>query len=173
MKSIFWELEYWSKYLIRHNLDVMYIEKNVFDNIFNTVINIKGKTKDNLNAREDLKIIYNRRKLEVDKRRPNVMPKALFTLTKEQKMRICEWIIHLKLPNGYASNLARCIDMKEMRLHDMKSYDCHVFMLKFIPTAFCEMLPEPVWSVLIEVSLLFQTLCSTTLDVNKLQELEA
>ncbi|KAL0454599.1 UNVERIFIED_CONTAM: hypothetical protein Slati_0799100 [Sesamum latifolium] len=32
-KSIFWELEYWSTHLIRHNLDVMHIEKNVFDNI--------------------------------------------------------------------------------------------------------------------------------------------
>ncbi|KAL0394679.1 UNVERIFIED_CONTAM: hypothetical protein Slati_4434100 [Sesamum latifolium] len=43
-KSIFWELEYWSTHLIRQNLDVMHIEKNVFDNIFNTVMDIKGKT---------------------------------------------------------------------------------------------------------------------------------
>ncbi|KAL0462817.1 UNVERIFIED_CONTAM: hypothetical protein Slati_0169300 [Sesamum latifolium] len=49
-KSIFWELEYWSTHLIRHNLDVMHIEKNVFDNIFNSVMDIKGKMKDNLNA---------------------------------------------------------------------------------------------------------------------------
>ncbi|KAK4389817.1 hypothetical protein Sango_2318700 [Sesamum angolense] len=64
-KSIFWELEYWSTHLIRHNLDVMHIEKNVFDNIFNTEIDIKGKTKDNLNARKDLKIICNRLELEL------------------------------------------------------------------------------------------------------------
>ncbi|KAK4390161.1 hypothetical protein Sango_2079400 [Sesamum angolense] len=67
------------------------------------------------------------------------MPKALHTLTKEQKMRICEWISHLKFSNGYGSNLARCVDMKEMRLQGMKSHDCHVFMLNFIPI----MLPEP------------------------------
>ncbi|KAL0380533.1 UNVERIFIED_CONTAM: hypothetical protein Sangu_0117600 [Sesamum angustifolium] len=88
-------------------------------------------------------------------------------------MRICEWISHLKFLNGYASNLARCVDMKEMRLHGMKSHDCHVFMLKFIPIVFHEMLPKPVWSALIDVSLLFQILCSMTLDVNKVQELEA
>ncbi|KAL0287390.1 UNVERIFIED_CONTAM: hypothetical protein Scaly_2766300 [Sesamum calycinum] len=64
-KSIFWELEYWSMHLIGHNLDVMHIEKNVFDNIFNTVMDIKGKTKDNLNARKDLKIICNRSELEL------------------------------------------------------------------------------------------------------------
>ncbi|KAK4390156.1 hypothetical protein Sango_2078900 [Sesamum angolense] len=131
----------------------MHIEKNMFDNIFNTVMNIKGKTKDNLNIRKNLKIICKRPKLDVDERRPNVMPIALYTLTKEQKMRICEWISHLKFPDGYASNLARCVDMKEMRLHGMKSHDCHVFMLKFIPIVFREMLPEPVWSALIEISL--------------------
>ncbi|KAL2230585.1 UNVERIFIED_CONTAM: hypothetical protein Sindi_1652900 [Sesamum indicum] len=54
-KSIFWELEYWLTHLIRHNLDVMYIEKNVFENIFNTVMDIKEKMKDTLNARKDLK----------------------------------------------------------------------------------------------------------------------
>ncbi|KAK4390162.1 hypothetical protein Sango_2079500 [Sesamum angolense] len=82
-------------------------------------------------------------------------------------MRICAWIGHLKFPDGYTSNLARCVDMKEMRLHGMKSHDCHVFMLKFIPIVFREMLPEPVWSALIEVNLLLQILCSMTLAVNK------
>ncbi|KAL0292685.1 UNVERIFIED_CONTAM: hypothetical protein Sradi_6979800 [Sesamum radiatum] len=124
----------------------MHIEKNVFENIFNIVMNVKGKTKDNLNLQKDLKVICNRLKLEVDVRRPNVMPKVLYTLTMEQKMRICEWISPLKFPDGYTSNLARCLDMKEMRLHGMKSHDFHVFMLKFIPISSREMLPEPVWS---------------------------
>ncbi|KAL0361017.1 UNVERIFIED_CONTAM: hypothetical protein Sradi_3786200 [Sesamum radiatum] len=48
-----------SRHLIRHNLGVMHIEKNVFDDVFNTVMDIKEKTKDNLNARKDLKIICN------------------------------------------------------------------------------------------------------------------
>ncbi|KAL0324644.1 UNVERIFIED_CONTAM: hypothetical protein Scaly_2431500 [Sesamum calycinum] len=43
-KSIFEDLSYWSMLQIRHNLDVMHIEMNVFDNIFNTVMDIKGKT---------------------------------------------------------------------------------------------------------------------------------
>ncbi|KAL0289764.1 UNVERIFIED_CONTAM: hypothetical protein Scaly_2927200 [Sesamum calycinum] len=45
---------------------------------------------------------------------------------------------------------------------------CPVYM-KLIPIAFCEMLPESVWSTLTKVSLLFQILCSTTLDVNKVK----
>ncbi|KAL0439036.1 UNVERIFIED_CONTAM: hypothetical protein Slati_2386600 [Sesamum latifolium] len=79
------------------------------------------------------------------------MPKANYTLTREQKRMICEWITRLKFSNGYASNLARCVDMKELRLHGMKSHDCHVFMQKLIPIAFREMLPQYVWTALIKV----------------------
>ncbi|KAL0284774.1 UNVERIFIED_CONTAM: hypothetical protein Sangu_2809900 [Sesamum angustifolium] len=154
-------------HVIRHNLDIMHIEKNVFDSIFNNVMDIKGKMKGNMNAWKDLKIICNRPELEVNERRPNVMPKVVYTLTKEQKRRIRELITYLKFPDGYASNLAYCDDMKELRLHDMKSHDCHVFMQKLIPIAFYEILPKPVWSTLTEVSLLIQILCSMTLDVNK------
>jgi len=42
-RSIFWELPYWKTNLLRHNLDVMHIEKNVFENIFNTVMDVKGR----------------------------------------------------------------------------------------------------------------------------------
>ncbi|KAK4383255.1 hypothetical protein Sango_2793900 [Sesamum angolense] len=62
--------------------------------------------------------------------------------------------------------------MTELRLHGMKSHDCHIFMQKLIPIAFREMVPEHVWSALTEVSLMFQVLCSTTLDIRKVQELE-
>ncbi|KAL0324683.1 UNVERIFIED_CONTAM: hypothetical protein Scaly_2435400 [Sesamum calycinum] len=99
------------------------------------------------------------------------MPKAVYTLTKEHKKRIREWVSHFKFLDGYTSNLA--CRYEELRLHDIKSHDCHVFMQKLIPIAFCEMLPESVWSALTEVSFLFQILCSTTLDINKVQILEA
>ncbi|KAL0311178.1 UNVERIFIED_CONTAM: hypothetical protein Sangu_2412500 [Sesamum angustifolium] len=104
-KSIFWDLPYWSTLLIQHNFDVMHIEKNVFDNIFNTIMDIKGKTMDNLNARRDLKTICNHLELELDEHKPNVMPKAVYTLTKEQKRRVCEWICGLQFPNATSLTL--------------------------------------------------------------------
>ncbi|KAL0381221.1 UNVERIFIED_CONTAM: hypothetical protein Sangu_0186400 [Sesamum angustifolium] len=95
-----------------------------------------------ISARRDFKIICNRSELELDERRPNVMPKAVYTLGNEQKMRVCEWIRGLKFPDGYASNLARCVDITELRMHGMKSHDCHVFMQNLIPIAFREILPS-------------------------------
>lgn len=50
-KSIFWNFLYWKDHLLRHNLDVMHFEKNVFNNIMNNVLNVQGKSKDNLKSR--------------------------------------------------------------------------------------------------------------------------
>ena len=64
-ESIFFELPYWHRLKLRHNLDVMHIEKNFFDNIINTVLNVRGKTKDTINARKDLANICRRPSLEL------------------------------------------------------------------------------------------------------------
>ncbi|XP_074323740.1 uncharacterized protein LOC141660653 [Apium graveolens] len=84
-KSIFWELPYWSTNLIRHNLDVMHVEKNVFDNIFNTIMNT-GKTKDNDATRLDMKDICKRSSLEIyeSSNGKNLKPQARYTLSKKQ-----------------------------------------------------------------------------------------
>jgi hypothetical protein len=36
--------------LVPHNINIMHNEKDVFDNVSNTVNDVKGKTKDNLKA---------------------------------------------------------------------------------------------------------------------------
>ena len=117
-RSIFWDLPYWSTNLIRHNLDVMYIDKNVFENVFNTIMDIKGKTKDNIKARED----------ELEKNVNGKYPKANYTLDKNGKQVVCEWVKTLKFPDGYVSNMGRCMDLKKYKLFGMKSHDYHVFI---------------------------------------------
>ena len=41
----------------------MHIEKNVFKNIFNIVMDVKGKTKDNIKARLDVALFCNRKNM--------------------------------------------------------------------------------------------------------------
>jgi hypothetical protein len=53
-KNAFFELPYWNDNFIRHNLDIMHIEKNVIDNIIGTLLDMNGKTKDNLKAYKNL-----------------------------------------------------------------------------------------------------------------------
>ncbi|KAL0537434.1 hypothetical protein IC582_026412 [Cucumis melo] len=64
-KSIFFDLPYWSRLLLRHKLDVMHIEKNVCDNLIGTLLNIEGKTKDTTNARLDLQDLKIRKDLHL------------------------------------------------------------------------------------------------------------
>jgi hypothetical protein len=43
----------------------MYIEKNVFENIFNTVIDMKVKTKENMEARMNIHLFCHRKNMKL------------------------------------------------------------------------------------------------------------
>uniref|UniRef100_M1AZZ2 TdcA1-ORF2 protein n=1 Tax=Solanum tuberosum TaxID=4113 RepID=M1AZZ2_SOLTU len=119
----------------------MHIEKNFFENVFNTVLDVDGKTKDNPKSREDLKEFCRHPELHVV---GGKYPKTIYTLNKESKKVLCEWVKNLKFPDGYVSNMERCVDMNNHKLFGMKSHDCHVFMQRLIPIAFRELLPTKV-----------------------------
>ena len=77
----------------------------------------------------------------------------------------------LKIPDGYASNLSRCVDMREGKLFGMKSHDCHVFMERLLPIAFID-LPDPIWKPLAELSKFFRDLCATSLKEDELRRMQ-
>jgi hypothetical protein len=43
----------------------MHIEKNMFENIFNTIMNVKGKTKNNMKARMNIPLFYHHKNMEL------------------------------------------------------------------------------------------------------------
>ena len=53
-RLIFFDLPYWSDLDVRHCIDVMHMKKNMCDNVIGMLLNIQGKTKDDLNTRQDL-----------------------------------------------------------------------------------------------------------------------
>ncbi|WZZ75342.1 hypothetical protein YC2023_086712 [Brassica napus] len=123
-KSIFWDLPYWKDHLLRHNLDAIHIEKNFFDNPMNTILNVQGKTKDNLKSRLDLVDICARSELHVDDN--GRAPFPIYRLDAEGKYAFFDWISNdVKFPDGYASNLRNCVDRKEGKFIVLKSHDCH------------------------------------------------
>jgi len=88
-RSIFWELSYWKTNLLRHHLDIMHIEKNMFENIFNTVMDVKGKTKDNIKARLDVALFYNSKNMELVCDGSRVAkPRAIFMLEKNVQLLV-------------------------------------------------------------------------------------
>ena len=53
-QNIFYELPYWAKIELKHNLDVMHIEKNICDSLLRTLMGDPHKSKDTDNGRRDL-----------------------------------------------------------------------------------------------------------------------
>ena len=108
--QFFFYLPYWCKLDVRHCLDVMHVEKNVCDSIIGTLLNIKGKTKDSLNARLDMVEMNIRDELKpVDVGNRKYLPPACYTLSKKERISFCHCLRGVKVPTGYSSNIKRAL----------------------------------------------------------------
>ncbi|XP_052176708.1 uncharacterized protein LOC127791014 [Diospyros lotus] len=173
-KSIFFKLPYWSSLLLRHNLDVMHIEKNICDNVLGTIMNIKGKTKDTVKSRLDLEAMNIRPELHpIQKGDKFVLPTATYTLTHEEKHTFCMFSKQLKVPDGFSSNISYCVSIKEHKISGLKSHDCHVLLQHLLPLALRGLLPKSVCEPLFELSLFFKILGAKTLRVEELEQIES
>jgi len=151
----------------------MHIEKNVFENIFNTVMDVKGKTKDNIKARLDVALFCNRQNMELVRDGSRVAkPRASFVLEKNAQLLVYKWLKSLHFPDGHASNISRLVNMEECRLYGMKSHDCHVFMKTLIPLAFRDLLPKGIWDALTKISHFFRDICSIKLNIDHIERIE-
>ncbi|XP_077217923.1 uncharacterized protein LOC143852426 [Tasmannia lanceolata] len=116
-KSIFFSLPYWESLLLRHNLDVMHIEKNVCDSVIGTLLNIEGKTKDSVKARLDLQEMGLRRTLHpvTTIRNKTYLPPACFTMSPKEKEQLLPLAIRSSLPKNVSSVLIEiCNFFKEL-----------------------------------------------------------
>ncbi|XP_028120026.1 uncharacterized protein LOC114317487 [Camellia sinensis] len=172
-RSIFFTLSYWTNQKLRHNLDVMYIEKNVIDNVYGTLLNLDGKTKDNLKARLDLQEMGIRRELHPQKISSNkiYLPPACFSMILKEKDDFLKVLKGVKIPDGYASNISRCIQLRQHKIIGLKSFDGHILMQQLLLIALRGALQKQVASPLIELSCFFREICSKVLQVEELDRL--
>lgn len=164
-KSIFFELPYWRNLLLRHNLDGMHIAKNICDSLIGTLLSVQGKSKDNLKARLDLMKMGIRRELHpIPVQASNskyLLPAASYSMSKKERHDFLQVLKNVKVPDGYASNISRCINLKGGKISGLKSHDCHILMQQLLPIAIrCTDLPRHVCSTIIELCNYFRELCS-------------
>nr|GLL26977.1 uncharacterized protein LOC109184736 [Ipomoea trifida] len=97
-----------------------------------------------------MKDVCNRLELElVEDNGRYLMPKASYSLNRTNQLAVFEWLQTLKLPDGFSSNLAICVDSTSSKLIGMKSHDCHIFMQFLLPVFFM-FLPSRHWKPLTE-----------------------
>ncbi|GKD10576.1 uncharacterized protein Tco_1190261, partial [Tanacetum coccineum] len=103
-KSIFYKLEYWHTLDLKHNLDVMHIEKNVLESLLGTLL-MNDHSKDTIKARQDL---------EDNKIRPELWlsdngngkflkPHPKYSFKPQDRTKFCQYIKGVKLPDGFGS----------------------------------------------------------------------
>lgn len=153
----------------------MHIEKNVCDNFIGTLLNINGRTKDNLKSRLDLKEIGIRHDLH-PKLHPNKrthLPPAIYTMTTQEKLDFLTILRNIKVPDGYASNISRCVNLRERTLSNIKSHDGHILMQDILPIALRTSKSRELVAVVSELSFFLKAICSKTFDPTKLDQLES
>ncbi|KAL6868331.1 hypothetical protein ACP4OV_015176 [Aristida adscensionis] len=142
-RSIFFRLPYWEHMLLRHNLDMMHLEKNVCDNLVGTLLD-DAKSKDNLEACLDLVELGIHPALHPQMLEDGryTSPPAYFTMSREETL--CSVFQSIKMPHGYASNISRC--------------GCY-------PS-------KDVMAIVIDLASFFRSLCSKVLDISELDKLK-
>lgn len=172
--SCFWQLPYFNKLRLRHNIDVMHNEKNVAEAIWNTCFDIADKTKDNVKARQDLALICDRPSLHLELKVNGKWhkPRAAFCIDRKDKITILNWFKELKFPDGYASNIRRGVNLLQKKIFGLKSHDYHIFMERLLPVAFRGFLPENIWVCLAELSYFYRQLCAKQLNKETLLAME-
>ena len=158
---------------MRHNIDVIRVEKNVYESVVNTLLNIVGKAKDTEKVRLDLADMKIRNELHLQLKENKLLkPHACYTLTIEKRRGFCKFIKSVKFPDGYAANILRNVNISDGKISRLKSHDCHVLLQRLLPVGIRPYLNKGMCDALVELSRFFQKLCYKTLYVTDLERLE-
>jgi hypothetical protein len=156
-----------------HNLDVMHIEKNICEALIATILNINGKTKDTAKARLDLADLGIKEELQFKEDGDSCeMPSARYALTDDQKKAFCKFLQELKFPDGFASNISRCLNNERTKVQGLKAHDCHILLQRILPAAMKGILDKDIYEVITELERFFRELCSKILNKDVLAELK-
>ncbi|CAA7017614.1 unnamed protein product [Microthlaspi erraticum] len=172
-RSIFFKLPYWEELPIRHNLDVMHVEKNVASSIIATLLHC-GNSKDGLKARKDLEVFGIRKDLHPKlKGKRTYLPPAPWSLSKTEKKVFCKRLYDFKGPDGYCSNLSSCVSLEDCKVMGFKSHDYHVLMQQLLPVALRGLLPKGPSIAITRLCSFFNHLCQRVVDREQLSIMES
>ncbi|KAK1416898.1 hypothetical protein QVD17_26017 [Tagetes erecta] len=167
-RSIFFELEYWSSLLLKHNLDVMHVEKNVCESLLGTLL-MNDKSKDTHKARKDLQNMGIRSDLWLKTINNKVyQPQASYSFKPQERERFCQFIKGVRLPDGFGSNFRNKVISNYSNLIGLKSHDHHILMQRLLPIGVRAGLAtsKNVITTINDLSTFFQKICARSINVS-------
>jgi hypothetical protein len=74
-----------------------------------------------------------------------------YALTKEEKEIFFEVLFGIKVPTGFSSNIKGIVNLKDKKIQNLKSHDCHVLMTQLLSVALRGILPENIRLAVVKV----------------------
>ncbi|XP_031127671.1 uncharacterized protein LOC116029770 [Ipomoea triloba] len=83
-------------------------------------------------------------------------------------------VMHVEknVPQWYSSNIRTLVNMQDLKLVGLKSYDCYALMQQLLPVAVRGILPKKLRYTIIRLCFFFNAICGKVIDPDKLDELE-
>ncbi|KAK5793237.1 hypothetical protein PVK06_034377 [Gossypium arboreum] len=100
------------------------------------------------------------------------LPPSIFSMSKKEKEVFCMVLKDIKVPDAYASNISRCVSLKDQRLYSLKSHDYHILMQDLLPIALRCCMSKNVTSCIIQLSNIMKAICGKVLDVEELEKVQ-
>jgi hypothetical protein len=121
-----------------------------------------GNSKDTLEARWDLKDIHRNKAAskeideeadpeKVEEEEQDYLGPASYSLSKEEKDIMFDFLNSTKVPSGYLSSIKEIINMKDKKFTNLKAHDCHMLITQLLPVALRGVLPENVRLALVKL----------------------
>ena len=100
------------------------------------------------------------------------MPAACYSLTSNEKKEFYKFLKEVKVSDGYASNISRCIQVNERKIFGLKSHDFHVIMQQFLSLAIRGVLHSNVCASIVKLYSFFKQLHFKVLKIYQLEHLQ-
>ena len=94
-------------------------------------------------------------------------------MTLTEKDGFLQVLRDVRVLDGYASNISRCVNLKERKISRLKSHDNHILMQQLLPIALRGSLPSHVTRPLIKLACFFRKICSKILRISDIANDEA
>ena len=90
----------------------------------------------------------------------------------KKKKAFCDFLREIKFPNGFASNISRCVNAEGTKVQGLKTHDCHILLQRILPAAMRGLLDNDIYEAIAELGKFFKELCSITLNKDVLAEMK-
>ncbi|KAM3305382.1 hypothetical protein P3S67_012248 [Capsicum chacoense] len=86
-------------------------------------------------------------------------PAAFYTLSLDEKSKVCKFLKKVKVPNGYSSNISQWVKLEDRKIYGLKSHDSHILLEQLLPFAIRGVVPNNVYDAITELTIFFRELC--------------